>query len=69
VKRLVLAYIGECQESGLLQLRIVHGKGKGVLRRTVHSILEQHEGVEHFELGGSGGGGWGATIVDLRPPK
>lgn len=67
VKRLVLAYIDECREMGQLQLRIVHGKGKGVLRRTVHSILEKHEGVVDFELGGAGGGGWGATLVNLRP--
>ena len=67
VKRLVLAYIDECRALGQLQLRIVHGKGKGVLRRSVHSILETHEGVEHFEIGGAGAGGWGATVVNLRP--
>ena len=67
VKRLVVAYIDACRAAGQLQLRIVHGKGTGVLRRTVHSILEKHEAVAHFELGGTGGGSWGATVVDLHP--
>jgi hypothetical protein len=69
VGRLVGAYLDECRAHGRLQVRIIHGKGKGVLRRTVHSILERREDVTRFRLGGSGGGGWGATIVDLQDPE
>ncbi|MCH9688822.1 MAG: Smr/MutS family protein [Deltaproteobacteria bacterium] len=67
VKPLVLETIEQCLEQGLLQLRIVHGKGIGNLRRTVHALLERHPEVLDFRLGGHGAGGWGATLVDLRP--
>lgn len=67
VKPVVLAYIEQCQARGITQLRIVHGKGVGHLRRTVHAVLERHPAVARFELGGHGAGGWGATVVELRP--
>ncbi len=65
VKDLVPEYIRECRERGIFQIRIVHGKGKGVLRRIVHSILENHPDVKTFWQEGSGGA-WGATIVSLK---
>ena len=67
VKPLVLAYIDVCLARGIHELRIVHGKGVGNLRRTVHAILERHPHVRGYRLGGHGGGSWGATIVDLSP--
>jgi hypothetical protein len=63
---LVREYIGVCQARGVRDLRIVHGKGKGVLRRTVHAVLREHPAVESHRLGGHGEGSWGATIVRLR---
>lgn len=66
VKPLVLAYIEACREKDVLSLRIVHGKGIGHLRRTVHAILSRHEAVVSYRLGGHGEGSWGATIVQLR---
>jgi len=68
VAALVEAYIEVCRGRGLTQLRIVHGKGKGQLRRTVHAVLGRHSGVRSFRLGSLGEGSWGATIVDLEPP-
>jgi DNA-nicking Smr family endonuclease len=67
VKELVPDYIDECRSRGILELRIIHGKGKGVLRRIVHSVLEKHPAVRGFKLGSHGSGSWGATLVDLEP--
>ena len=64
VKPLLLADIDLCLARGLSQLRVVHGKGIGNLRRTVHALLDRHPHVAGHRLGGHGGGGWGATIVD-----
>jgi dsDNA-specific endonuclease/ATPase MutS2 len=65
VKMLVPDYIDACLEKGITEIRIIHGKGTGTLRRIVHAILEKHPSVKGFALAGHGGGGWGATRVDL----
>lgn len=67
VKRLVPDYIEECRRRGIFEVRIVHGKGTGALRRTVHAVLDKHPDVTGYRLGGAGGGEWGATIAFLRP--
>lgn len=67
VKRLVLEYLDVCRERGITEVRIVHGKGIGALRRTVHALLDRHPRVLGYRLGGHRGGGWGATVVDLSP--
>ncbi len=67
VKELVPDYLDECLKKNILELRIIHGKGTGTLRRIVHSILEKHPAVKTFRLGGHGSGSWGATLVDLEP--
>ena len=41
----------------------------GALRRLVHAVLERHELVVAFRLADEGQGGWGATLVQLRPPR
>jgi DNA-nicking Smr family endonuclease len=66
VKELVPEYLRECRARGLLQVRIVHGKGTGTLRRQVHSVLAKLPEVERFTLASESGGGWGATLVSLR---
>lgn len=68
VKELVLDYLAACQERGILEVRIIHGKGIGHLRRTVHAILGKHPQVVSFTLDHPQFGGWGATLVKLRPP-
>ena len=65
VKDLVPDYLTACHEKGIFQVRIIHGKGTGTLRRTVHSILSKHPLVSSFSLDHPEYGGWGATIVFL----
>lgn len=65
VGELIPDYIGLCLEKGIQRIRIVHGKGIGTLRTTVHALLKGDSRVQRFELAGSDEGGWGATIVWL----
>ena len=67
IKRLVPDYIEACLKKGIYKLRIIHGKGTGTLRNIVRSILEKHPSVADYYSEEGSGGGWGATIVDLRP--
>ena len=67
VKNLVQDYLAECRGKGILQVRIIHGKGIGALRETVHALLARMPEVDSFKLADEQGGGWGATIVHLKP--
>jgi len=66
VQNIVLEYLAACREKGILEVRIIHGKGIGNLRRTVHSLLSQHPDVISFSLDHAQFGGWGATLVKLK---
>ena len=66
VKDLVPEYLLAFNEHGIFEVRIIHGKGTGALRRTVHAVLERMSEVASFQLAGVGGGGWGATTVILK---
>lgn len=67
VASVVEEYLLMCREQGLLQIRIVHGKGIGNLRRTVQSLLAKLDFVDHWEQAGHDAGHWGATLVWLKP--
>jgi dsDNA-specific endonuclease/ATPase MutS2 len=68
VRELVRDYVNECRAHGVLALRIIHGKGNGTLRRITHAVLsDMPEAVASFELAERYRGGWGATVVDLKP--
>jgi DNA-nicking Smr family endonuclease len=66
VSDLVPEYLAACRERGITQVRIIHGKGIGTLRRTVESVLGKLSYVESFRTADESAGGWGATIVTLR---
>jgi len=63
---LIPAYLAECRARGLGTVRIVHGKGTGTLRETVHALLRRSPLVRSFRLGDEHTGSWGATIVTLQ---
>ncbi len=66
VRSLVPDYIHECRKRGILDVRIIHGKGTGALRQTVHAALDRMDEVVSFRLAGDAGG-WGATVARLTP--
>ena len=65
IKDLVPGYLDECRKRGIFQVRIIHGKGTGALRRSVHAVLGRTPGVSSFYLAPENAGSWGATIVTL----
>ena len=67
VKELIPDYVEACLEKEIYSIRIIHGKGKGVLRRLVHSILEKNDHVISFRLADDSSS-WGATLVELKKP-
>lgn len=67
-KAVVLAYLEACREKNITEVRIIHGKGKGVLRNQIHALLERHPDVLSFETAGHSSGGWGATLARLKAP-
>ena len=64
---LVEAYLRECRLSGVLHGRLIHGKGIGTLRETVHATLRRLSFVKAFRLGDESSGSWGATLFELQP--
>jgi len=67
VKDLVPEYLRACRERGILEVRIIHGKGTGALRQTVEAVLERQPQVAGWRLAMNDRGGWGATVVTLKP--
>lgn len=64
VPELVREYLHECKRLGIDEVRIIHGKGKGVLRGIVQDILAADPGVRSFGPAHDGSG-WGVTIAYL----
>ena len=67
VADLLEEYLHECQRLGLTEVRIIHGKGTGTLRETVRARLRRSPRVQSFRQGDETNGGWGATVVRLKP--
>ncbi|HEY3568730.1 MAG TPA: Smr/MutS family protein [Thermoanaerobaculia bacterium] len=66
VPDLVREYLDAAYEKGLRELRIIHGKGTGVQRQTVRTLLSRDGRVEAFGDAPLEAGGWGATWVRMR---
>jgi DNA-nicking Smr family endonuclease len=64
--RLVPAYLEQCRSRGISEVRVIHGKGRGEVARSVHALLGRIDWVESFALATPAFGGHGATIVRLR---
>ena len=58
-------YLHDAFMSGLIQVRVIHGKGTGTLRTTVRRELKKHPLVKSFGAGGFGVGGEGVTMVEM----
>lgn len=67
IARLLDDYFVACRARGIREVRVIHGKGTGTLRALVHSRLRRCPLVLHFSQGNEATGGWGATIVTLKP--
>ncbi|MBI5846814.1 MAG: Smr/MutS family protein [Nitrospirae bacterium] len=66
VKDLLPDYLHECWMKGIFEVRVIHGKGTGALRETVHAILKRMPLVASFKLADETAGSWGATLVSLK---
>ncbi len=66
VKYLLEDYFIACEEKGIKRVRVIHGKGTGTLRETVHALMRKSDRVDSFRLGDESSGSWGATLVQLK---
>ena len=58
--------IEQCLRAGIYEVRLIHGRGKGIQRQIVRSVLEKHPRVLSFRDAPPEAGGWGATVAALR---
>jgi DNA-nicking Smr family endonuclease len=66
IPSVVEEYLQQCKQAGLTEVRIIHGRGTGVQRNIVRSILQKHSLVLSFKDAPAEAGGWGATVVVLK---
>lgn len=59
-------YLDDAFLSHISPVRIVHGKGSGILRNAVHNYLKRQKHVKSFRLGSFGEGDYGVTIVEFK---
>jgi len=67
--RVVTEYLAAARRAGLGEVRLVHGRGRGVQRAVVRRLLAEAPGVAGFTDASPARGGWGATVVRLRRPE
>ena len=69
IPSVVEEYLRECQERGLREVRLIHGRGRGVQRAVVQRLLSRTPAVLAFSDAPPERGGWGATVVTLADKK
>lgn len=65
----VEAYLEEARRRGFRQVRLIHGKGRGIAKAQVARLLARLPYVVRAFEATPDRGGWGATIVELVPPQ
>jgi DNA-nicking Smr family endonuclease len=68
VPSVVEEYLEQCRQAGISEVRLIHGKGTGAQRAVVQRLLRNHPDVVSFVDAPPQTGGWGATLVRLKPP-
>lgn len=66
VPDLLTEYFRECRGKGIMEVRVIHGKGTGQLRQRVERFLDKHPAVLEYCTAPPERGGWGATVVRLK---
>src|SRR5262245_43427159 len=66
IPSVVEEYLGQCALAKFREVRIIHGRGTGVQRNIVRSILQKHPLVLSFQDDPAEDGGWGATVAILK---
>lgn len=63
---LFVDYFSACIDADIYSIRIVHGKGRGILKKRVQGLLKKNLMVKSFQDAPPEAGGWGATLVELK---
>jgi DNA-nicking Smr family endonuclease len=69
IPSVVESYLESASEAGFEEVRLIHGRGKGVQKRRVQSVLARSPHVKGFAEAPPERGGWGATLVWLKPSR
>ena len=63
---LLVDYFSACIDAGIYSVRIIHGKGRGILKKRVHGLLKKNPLVKSYRNAPLQAGGWGATLVEFK---
>ena len=69
IPSVVESYLEAARAAGLREVRIIHGRGKGIQKERVRQVLGRSEHVTHFEEATPDRGGFGATLARLKGPE
>ncbi len=69
IPSLLIDYFSECIENNIFSVRVIHGKGQGILKKRVNKLLKKNPLVKSFQDAPLDAGGWGAVLVELNHNK